>query len=135
MNKINALLFSVTFVIGQSATAAPIYLDCTIKHAGGAIEFAVKTDEDTGKITQISKLGSAFNAEGFYSSNQITYQTSDVVGGLKTTYIYTIDRSNLALTRLFRAEPTNPAYAAQIPPKTSTEHGACDIAKQAKRKI
>ena len=135
MNKINSRLLASTLTAGPSAMAAPIYLDCTIKHTGGTIEFTVKTDENTGKITQTNESGGAFNAEGFYSTNQITYQNSDIGGGVKFTYVYTINRSDLSLTRLFIAEPANSAYASQIPAKTSTEHGACDIAKPAKRKI
>ncbi|WP_148057923.1 hypothetical protein [Pseudomonas frederiksbergensis] len=135
MNKINSMLLASTLTACLPAMAAPIYLDCAIKHADGTIEFTVKTDEDTGKITQTYKSGEAFNAEGFYSTNQISYQTSDIGGGVKITYIYTIDRSDLSLTRLFRAEPANPAYASQIPAKTSTSQGVCEIAKAAKRKI
>ena len=135
MNKINSTLLAVTLTAGQSAMAAPIYLDCIIKHTEGTIEFTVKTDEDIGKITQTNKSGGAFNAEGFYSTNQISYQTSNIGGGVKATYIYTIDRSDLSLTRLFRAEPANPEYASKIPAKTSTSQGVCEIAKTAKRKI
>lgn len=135
MIKINSVLLATALTAGQPAIAAPIYLDCTIKHTDGTIDFTVKTDEDTGKITQTNKSGGAFNAEGFYSTNQITYQTSEIGGGIKVTYIYTIDRSDLSLTRLFKAEPANPEYASKIPAQTSTSQGVCEIAKAAKRKI
>lgn len=135
MNKINSMLLASTLTACLPAMAAPTYLECAIKHTDGIIEFTVKTDEDTGKITQTNKSGGAFNAEGFYSTNKITYQNSDTGGGVKFTYTYTIDRRDLSLTRLFIVEPANPAYASQIPAKTSTENGVCDIAKPAKRKI
>lgn len=135
MNKINILLLVATLTLTSSVIASPIYLDCAIKHSEGVIRFTVKTDEDTGQITQTNEAGGAFNTEGFYSPNDITYQHSDVGGGVKFTYTYTINRSSLSLSRLFRVEPANPAYASQIPAKTSMEQGSCDIAKPVKRKI
>ena len=135
VNKINSMLLASTLTACLPAMAAPTYLECAIKNTDGIIEFTVKTDEDTGKITQTNKSGGAFNAEGFYSTNKITYQNSDTGGGVKFTYTYTIDRRDLSLTRLFIVEPANPAYASKIPAKTSTELGVCDIAKPAKRKI
>ncbi|MBD9603182.1 hypothetical protein IB252_25520 [Pseudomonas sp. PDM10] len=135
MNKINILLLLASLTLTSYVMASPVYLDCVIKHSEGVIKFTVKADEDTGKITQTNEAGGAFNAEGFYSTNDITYQQSDIGGGVKFTYTYTINRSNLSLSRLFRVEPANPEYASQIPAKTSMEQGSCDIAKPVKRKI
>lgn len=92
-------------------------------------------DESSGNITHTRENGSAFNADGFFAANSITYQQIDVVSSIKITFRYEIDRKNLKATEAFVAEPVDPTYAAQIPAKTMTMSGGCDLVRVSGRKI
>lgn len=115
--------------------AEPIYLDCEVSKGSEQEKFSVKLDESSGKITHTRDNGSAFNAEGFFAANSISYQKIDIIGGIRVTFRYKIDRTNLSVSKVFVAEPADPKYAAQIPAETTTMDGICSVVKVSGRKI
>lgn len=93
-----AALVTVSGPVVASAESA--YLDCEMQgDRGDYFKFQIKVDEGSGKITHTQENGLAFNAEGFFASNTISYQKIDLVGGLKITLRYEINRSTLVVTR------------------------------------
>ena len=76
----------VAFLSPVLAHAEPVYLDCKVSSGTEQKKFAVKLDEDSGKITHTRENGSAFNSEGFFAANTITYQDIDIMSGIKITF-------------------------------------------------
>lgn len=127
-------LFLLALVVPAATLAAPAYLQCSIDADGEKKVFSVKVDEASGKITHTRANGSAFNADGFFSANKISYQQIEP-GELVVTFAYEIDRGSLAVTETFRIEAADPRYAAKMKPSVSTHTGTCKIEQIKKRKI
>jgi hypothetical protein len=115
--------------------AAPVYLDCSLASESETREYAVKLDEDSGKITHTWAGGSAFNAEGFFAANTISYQQITVMGKIGVTLKIEIDRTNLTVKETTVIKVVDPKYAAKIPPTASDIFGLCEIATTRNRKI
>lgn len=109
------------------AHAEAAYLDCELQgDRGDSLKFQVKVDEASGKVTHTQDNGMAFNTEGFFAPNAISYQKIDLVAGLKMTLRYEINRTTLAITRTMAIGTGQPG------PGTT---GKCELARVADRKI
>jgi hypothetical protein len=110
-------------ILGSSAVlAGPVYLDCKMPRQNeAAFRFQVKLDEATGKITHSQENGFAFNTEGFFSANKISYQKIDSIGPMKLTLRYEINRSTLDVTRQLDS--------------SAPEKGTCEVISTTDRKI
>jgi hypothetical protein len=124
--------YMLTLAVGAPAAyAAPIYLDCKISGAKDQKKFSLALDESTGQVTHTDEGGPVFSAKGLFAADKIYYR-SIVMSGLKFTFDYELDRTSLDVTETLTMEPSDPKYAAQIPPEKSTMAGVCKIV-QAKR--
>lgn len=135
MKKI--IMSGILLSISNVAFAEPAYLECSSKNADGVESlYSIKLDESTGKITHTHGNGSAFNADGFFSANEITYKSVRDSGGLLISDQYTIDRSSLGITRTLSTEPADPSFRAQMPRKIIMNvAGTCELAQIKNRKI
>lgn len=127
---------SLAFVFfATAASGKPIYLSCKVSDGKDTKEFNTKLDEQSGKVTHTDKSGEAFNAEGFFAANKISYQRINIGGGIKISFIYEIDRTTLNVNEVFSAEPSDPKMALEIPGTKSMMSGSCEIQEVTKRKI
>ena len=114
--------------------AEPTYLDCQLsKGANEKSKFSLKLDEASGKVTHTSYDGSAFNADGFFAANTISYQQIIVENGIKLTKRYEIDRTTLKFNSVWVLEPVDPGIAWDKKP--TTLEGNCSVVKVSGRKI
>ena len=120
-------------LVTASASATPVYLSCSVSSATETQRFSVSVDEATNKITHTGEKGSAFNADGFFSVNEISYKNVNCASGICVTNQYTINRINLAVTHLFRAEAVRKSLG--LAPKDILSQGACEIVPAPERKI
>jgi hypothetical protein len=128
-----ALFFTFSILITSICSAEPIYLDCETKGEDSR-NFAVKLDEANGKITHTRSGGYAFNAEGFFSANKVTYQHIDLVGVLvKITDKFEIDRSDLSIVNITSMESV--PYPDKVPSEVIEVKGSCKVVSIKKRKI
>lgn len=132
---IRIIFACLVFLSPVFAHAEPVYLDCKVSSDKEQKKFSVNLDEDSGKITHTRENGSAFNTEGFFAANTITYQDISIMSGIKITYKYEIGRNDLGVLEVFVVEPSNPEYAMKIPSKTIIMNGACSLVEVEKRKI
>lgn len=127
------IVFASILSLPLIAHSAPSYLDCSVAEESSDQRFSVKLDEANGKITHTHDNGSAFNAEGFFSANTISYKTIGVISGVSVVEQYEIDRENLSITKVTRIESLK--YSEEIAAKDFIAKGKCKIAKVKKRKI
>ena len=101
----NRLIVIFMIVLSSNVCyAEAVYLECVIEPKNKApIPFSVKIDEASGKITHTRKDKSAFNTEGFFSPNEISYKHIDrnLYLNTESTEQFTIDRSNLTVKSTF----------------------------------
>jgi len=126
---IMAILLTSTLTL---ADAEPVYLSCYLNTEDGKNTFTVKLDESNGKVTHTRENGSAFNAEGFFSANTITYKVTVAASKMIVSSKYAIDRMDLSLNRVFRID-MDPEFS--LPPTVNEDNGACEIMEIKKRKI
>lgn len=133
--KTKLLLLLVLSYISFSAIANPVYLNCEFFIDKDASKFTVKLDEQSNKVTQTEEDGSAFNTEGFFSANSVTYQHRILpdIGGLKMTSQYVINREDLSLKYHFTTDYSDSEYSELMAPTVKTSEGSCKIAKQTKK--
>jgi hypothetical protein len=129
------LMLSSLVLFSSASFAESTYLDCQVASKTEQKKFSVRLDEASGKVTHTSEDGSAFNAEGFFAANSISYQRISLSGDLKITFRYEIDRSNLKIKEVFEVAAVNPKIAAQVPAKILTMDGSCSVVKVGARKI
>ncbi len=132
------LFLIVALFFPALAFAEPIYLACEVcseSNESDQKKFEIKLDEDSGKITHSRGKGSAFNAEGFFAIDTISYQDISNMGNVRITYQYKIDRNSLEVTETFIVGPSDPKFLLEIPPKTIIKKGSCHIIEVKKRKI
>src|SRR3989442_10757702 len=98
-----ALIFTLMLMSGI-AYAEPVYLKCSITLEKEKSNFSVKIDEGSGKITHTQEGGDAFNTEGFFAVNEITYQKIGLDGGIKITQQYKVDRTDLSVRYIVTLE-------------------------------
>jgi hypothetical protein len=116
------------------AVAAPTYLDCQLSQGGNEkSKFQVKLDEASGKITHTSYDGSAYNADGFFAANTISYQRIIVESGVKLTIAHEINRTTLRFKQTYLIEALDPKIPWEKNP--STNEGNCSVVKVGARKI
>lgn len=125
----------IVFVFSTVSYADPVYLNCTVSSEEGESNFQVALDEDSKKITHTSETGSAFNTEGFFTFNSITYQRIRYLGSSRLTFKYIIDRRDLSLVSELVVEAIDPKVAMKSPTKTITNSGFCEIQKAGNRKF
>jgi len=120
-----------------AASAEPVYLNCLVKSDRGEEKrFSVTLDDASGKITHSSPTGSAFNTEGFFSANTITYQNDAGAGStLIMLFKYQIDRTNLSATEELLLQPRDPEMARKLRSKSTIMAGKCEIEEVKDRKI
>ena len=123
-----ALLF-----ISRVSYGEPIYLDCYVADEEERQEFTVKVDEETGKINHTRKRGSGFNADGFFASNEITYQEIVVIGRSTSTRQFRINRTNLSIKETITLEAIG--TSSYIGPRIVKYSGTCTIVEVKDRKI
>ncbi len=130
------LLATLLIFIGRISYAEPIYLDCSILLEAETRRFSVKLDEVTNKITHTSEDGGAFNTDGFFTADEISYQQIQIVRGVKIVIAYAISRINLSVQRKVMAGSIE--FPDKIPMKLIGEisTGTCNIVTvDKKRKI
>lgn len=132
-SKISLLLSLLIFPI--QTIAKPAYLNCLISSEKSKLEFHVRLDEDTGKVTHTNADGSAYNVVGFFTASAISYQYSSVVGGIKLLFKHEIDRATLKVKRDFLAEPLEVEFRSKIPAINESLNGECIIQEVQGNKI
>lgn len=130
-------VLGITLIISLPSivVAAPIYLDCVISGEEEALNYSVKLDESSGRVTHTWTDGSAFNSEGFFSANTISYQEIMIVQEIKITMRYEINRSTLMANRQSNIEALNPEYASLVPTSIDLMKGTCTVVNVEDRKI
>ncbi|MGO2374816.1 MAG: hypothetical protein ACTJH9_13780 [Pseudoalteromonas sp.] len=132
------VIVPVTLLLASNfAFAAPVYLECVTTNDDGVESlYSIKLDESTGKITHTHGNGSAFNADGFFSANEIAYKRVSNSSGSLTIDTYGIDRTTLKYSRKLTMEPSDPTFLKDLPRKTIIDVvGSCELAKITNRKI
>ena len=109
--------------------AKPIYLECDVHSDKQQRVFNVKVDEDSGKVTH-SEPGFAFNAEGFFSADKITYQKIDIISGIRITQLIEISRTDLSASYVVNSKFPNENSISETPMV-----GACKIDEVTERKF
>lgn len=127
-----ALVFTL-ILMSSIAYAKPIYLECSTKSEKETHNFSVKFDEESGKITHTQEDGYAFNTEGFFAANEVTYQKIDLFDGVRLTRQYKVDRADLSAIHTTTIESVK--FPDQVPPTISKESGMCSIVALKKNKI
>ena len=120
-------LFSV------NALAEPVYLECLVGSDDSETKFSVKVDENSGKITHSQKGGFAFNSQGFFAVNKITYQKIDLFSGIKMVRRYEISRVDLSAS--INTETTSIEFPDKIKPLHLSSKGNCEVVKVQERKF
>lgn len=129
------VLFTSLVLLSFNVFASPVYLDCQVSSDTESKKFSIKLDEGTGKITHTRPDGSAFNADGFFAANTISYQNMNGGGYVKITIKYKINRTDLTVQESFTIEPSDPKFAAKYPAKTTRMGGECRVVEVKNRKI
>ena len=127
------MISGIALLSSNIAKAEPIYLDCFTKFENDPEKkFSVKLDEETGKITHTGS-NSAFNADGFYGPNKISYQNISSVGsGILMIRKLVINRTTLMIEETFTVKSTRSNIDSKsIPPAT----GFCSVIEVSDRKI
>ncbi|QBG34634.1 hypothetical protein [Litorilituus sediminis] len=113
--------------------AKPVYLECLVGSDDSETKFSAKVDEDSGKITHSQKGGFAFNSEGFFAVDKITYQRIDMFSGIKMVRRYEISRVDLSAS--VNTETTSVEFPDKIKPTYLSSKGKCEIVKVQERKF
>jgi predicted AlkP superfamily pyrophosphatase or phosphodiesterase len=120
------LLAILSILIWKTAYADPVSLDCSYNLGSDVIPFSVKFDENTNKITHTREDGSVFNAVGFFSANEMSYQRIIIGQGIKVIQTYIINRTNLSVQSQISAGAVR--FPDQIPMEViGVNSGACSV--------
>lgn len=131
--KFTQIAFATLALASGTALAEPIYLDCTAKSQKETHIFSVTLAEKTNKITHQNKDRNTFNADGFFTASEIAYKSATCSSKICITHQYTINRVDLSVTYLFRAEPINKSLG--VAPIETLSTGSCNIAIVPERRI
>lgn len=118
-----------------NAWASPVYLKCSVASKDEKQTFTVALDEANRKITHTHENGAAFNAEGFFSVDKVTYKTVDLIESITITRQYEIDRTTLSVMNSLLAEPTDDNLKGHVTPVAELYRGKCMVVKAPKRKF
>lgn len=135
---IKSAVFAIaTCLLSETAAAAPVYLECAYGSDGDRQAFSVALDEQNRKVTHTWASGTAFNAEGFFAANAVSYKNTAIIShsgnSVRVTQQFEIDRSTLALVQTFILEPLDKTLG--VPSKRGTDNGKCSRVKPAKRQF
>ena len=129
------VIMAITMLLAPVlVNAEPIYLKCTTAaDKDGSRVFEVKLDEATGKITHTGKE-KAFNADGFFESNAISYKNVYIVDDVSQITTVNIDRTNLKVKIEVITEAVDPKKRG---PRRGydLDRGTCEIVEVKSRKI
>jgi hypothetical protein len=128
--------FGIVLLVALSlpAEAKPVYLSCSTSYKTDApLQFFVTLDEETGKVTTRYTTGTAFNADGFFSANEVSFKRVSCQSPSCLTDQFTIDRNTLAVKRIFRIEALNPRLG--IAPTDMVSTGQCTLEEVGDRKF
>lgn len=129
-------IFAITLLLAiTNAWPSPVYLKCAVKSKVDNQTFTVALDEANRKITHTHENGAAFNSEGFFSANKVTYKTVDLIGNMTITRQYEIDRTTLSVISSLLAEPTDDSLKGLVTPVTVLYRGKCMVVTAPKRKF
>jgi len=131
MNKYIFTFVCLSFV--SSAFAKPAYIECVVSSESEKQPFSVKIDDDSGKVTHSQPGGFAFNADGFFSVDKITYQKIDLFDGIKMVRVFNIDRTDLSAT--YTSEISSTEFPDKLPSQIITMTGSCNLVEVKQRKI
>jgi len=131
---VNRIVFVILGIsLSGIAFAKPIYLECDVHSYEKQQIFTVKVDEDSGKVTHSQPDGFAFNADGFFSADKITYQKIEVNSGIKITLRIEISRTDLSAT--YVTDLVSIQFPNQISNSGTPMVGACKIDEVTERKF
>lgn len=123
MNKyFMAILVSV---FSPYVFSEPVYLECEVKSETETLAFSVTLDETSRKITHSQPGGFAFNSEGFFTVDKITYQIIDDFSGVRM--VRRFDISRIDLSAIHTSEISSTQFPDKIAPTVTTMHGLCTI--------
>ena len=128
--KTKLFFLSLLTVSSLSVVAEPVYLDCKLNTEKEITSFSVKLDEQSNKITHTYETGSAFNTEGFFTANTVSYKRVQISGSMEFITQYEINREDLSLKYSLNIEPVDKEYLDKVKPINSTNTGSCTIVKQ-----
>ena len=117
-------------LVSLPSYAKPVYLSCSTTYETDAPRaFSVTIDEETGKVTHRFSNGLAFNADGFFSANEVSYKKVDCS---KTcmTQTFTINRVDLTVVSSMVISARN---VGESPPITTS--GTCQFETAPDRKF
>jgi hypothetical protein len=120
------LSVTAVFLLSLEVVAAPIYLGCKLDDPKQPRGFSVKLDEESTKVTHTNADGSAFNADGFFAADKVSWQRVSVDQRIKIVYLYEVNRSTLATSETFSLAPLDPKYAQLAKPPIVTM-GVCEL--------
>ena len=123
-----ALLILV--LVSPPSYAKPVYLSCITKYQSDPPRaFTVTLDEETGKVTHRFSTGYAFNADGFFSADEVSYKKVDC-SSTCMTQTFTINRVYLSVTSSMVFSARN---VGESKPITTT--GTCTLEAAPDRKF
>lgn len=114
------------YLAAFEAIAAPVYLDCKLDDPKQPRGFSVKLDEESTKVTHTNADGSAFNADGFFAADKVSWQRVSVAQQIKIVHLYEVNRSTLVTSETFNVAPVDPKYAHLTKPPIVTT-GSCSL--------
>lgn len=107
------------------ASSEPVYLECEVKSETETLGFSVTLDETSRKITHSQPGGFAFNSEGFFTPDKITYQLIDDFSGIRMVRRFEISRIDLSAGHI--SEISSTQFPDQIAPTITAMHGLCKL--------
>jgi len=107
--------------------AEPVYLDCKIQNASGSRSFSAKLDETAATVTHTDSAGSAFNAEGVFGHNKVTWRRVVASPPVRMTWTWEVDRSTLEARELFLPEAMDRRLAHQTRQRPTIMTGECQL--------
>lgn len=133
------VLATIAVLFSTGAMAEPIYLNCEITGDNEKEIFQLKLDEATGKISHTRSSGGAFNADGFFSANSISWQ--QVISASRhtvSTIQYEIDRTTLGVKAAIVVTERDPDDGPNLELgdlELGKKEGSCSKAEVSERQI
>jgi hypothetical protein len=101
-------------LLAWPAYAKPVYLTCSTTYRGDAERtFSVTVDEETGKVTHQFSNGSTFNADGLFTSTEVSYKSVHC-GSTCMTQQFTVNRVDLSVKTSIVISARNVGESAPI---------------------
>jgi len=89
----------VLIFLPEFAYAESVNLDCTVLDFdnNSNINFTVKVEESSGKITHTKRKSKAITTEGLFTPNKISYQTKEYVRAFNADVMYKFEINSSTL--------------------------------------